>query len=46
MNTGKNKKIKTKPARNESFEVTLERYGQGRLFSLDNLQKQIKKQKQ
>lgn len=43
MNTGKSKKIKIKPARNESFEATLERYGQGRLFSLDNIPKQIKK---
>lgn len=43
MNTNKNKKIKIKPARNESFEVTLERLGQGRLFNLDNIQKQIRK---
>jgi hypothetical protein len=31
-----NKKIKIKPVRDESFETTLERYGQGRLFKIDH----------
>lgn len=36
----KDKKIKIKPMQAESFETTLERYGQGRLFQInDNLSK-------
>lgn len=31
-----NTKIKIKPVRDESFETTLERYGQGRLFKIDH----------
>ncbi len=43
MNTNKEKKIKIKPARNESFEATLERYGQGKLFNLENIKIQANK---
>lgn len=45
MKKDKNKKIKINPARHESFEETLERYGQDRLFSLGNLMMQVKKNK-
>ena len=43
MGTNKEKKIKIKPAKHESFETTLERYGQGRLFNLENIKVQAKK---
>lgn len=35
MKKQKIKKVKIKPARHESFEDTLERYGQGKLFSIE-----------
>lgn len=43
MSTSKDKKKKIKPARHESFEATLERYGQGRLFNLENIKLQTVK---
>lgn len=43
MSISKPKQIKIKPARHESFEKTLERYGQGRLFNLENIKIQISK---
>ena len=43
MSKNKDKKLKIKPARHESFEATLERYGQGRLFNLENIKIQAKK---
>ena len=43
MNISKEKKIKIKPGKRESFETTLERYGQGRLFNLENIKVQAKK---
>ena len=46
MSTSKEKKIKIKPARHESFEATLERHGQGRLFNLENIKIQAKKKKE
>ena len=43
MKKQNDKKIKIKPARHESFEDTLERYGQGKLFKMDYKEENKKK---